>query len=321
MRGPMTTFGYTLMCEQRDPLSLISDAVAAEQAGFEFSVISDHFHPWLETQGQSAFAWTVLGALAERTERMDLLTMVTCPIVRYHPAIIAQAAATMVVMSGGRFSLGLGAGERLNEHVVGRGWPSATIRHEMLIEAVDIIRLLWSGGFHTYQGKHLTLEDARLFTLPDQAPKLWLAAGGEEASRLAAEKADGIIATDPLPGLVSAYTAAGGTGPKWGQVMFSWADDEDTAKKTAYDYLRFGVQGWKVMAELPSPVNFEAATEKVRPEDICETVACGPDPEVGVAAIKKFVDAGFTHLAVMQAGPDQAGFMRFWTEELARRLQ
>jgi len=273
----MTTFGYTLMCEQRDPLSLISDAVAAEQAGFEFSVISDHFHPWLETQGQSAFAWTVLGALAERTEQMDLLTMVTCPIVRYHPAIIAQAAATMAVMSGGRFSLGLGAGERLNEHVVGRGWPSATIRHEMLIEAVDIIRLLWSGGFHTYQGKHLTL--------------------------------------------VSAYTAAGGTGPKWGQVMFSWADDEDTAKKTAYDYVRFGVQGWKVMAELPSPVNFEAATEKVRPEDICETVACGPDPEVGVAAIKKFVDAGFTHLAVMQAGPDQAGFMRFWTEELAPRLQ
>jgi G6PDH family F420-dependent oxidoreductase len=316
----MTTFGYTLMCEQRDPRSLVRDAVEAEAAGFDFAVISDHFHPWLEHQGQAAFAWTVLGALAERTERMDLLTMVTCPIVRYHPAIIAQAAATMGVMSAGRFSLGLGAGENLNEHVVGRGWPSASVRHEMLEEAIDIIRLLWQGGFQRYDGKHLQLDDARLYTLPEEPPKLWVASGGAEASKLAAAKADGLIAVEPRPELITAYTDAGGSGPKWGQVMFAWAADEDTAKKTAWDYVRFGVAGWKVMSELPNPVNFEAATEKVRPEDICETVACGPDPETGVALIEKFVAAGYTHIAVLQAGEDQAGFMKFWTEELAPRL-
>ena len=312
----MATFGYTLMTEQRSPHDLVRDAQLAEAAGFEFAMMSDHFHPWLESQGHSPFVWSVLGAVAERTERMALVTAVTCPTIRYHPAIVAQAAATVAVLSDGRFSLGLGSGENLNEHVVGRGWPPADIRLEMLEEAIEVIRLLWSGGTRSYRGRHFRVDDARLFTLPEALPPICLAVSGGRSVSLAAERADGLVAVEPNAELVSAYADAGGSGPRYGQLPVCWAEDESSALATARELWRFGVPGWPVMAELASPSNFEAATRTVREEDVAEMVPCGPDPARHADAVKEFVDAGFDHVALVQCGSDQEGFLRFWEEEL-----
>src|SRR5205085_2323261 len=191
----MTNFGYSLMSEEHDPRTLVRNAVAAEEAGFDFVTISDHFHPWLFSQGQSPFAWSVLGAIAERTEQVEIVTAVTCPIIRYHPAIIAQAAATVAVMSDGRFGLGVGAGEQLNEHVVGEGWPAPDVRHDMLAEAVEVMRLLWRGGVQRHHGDYYDVQDAQLFTLPDRAPEIYVAGGGPRALELAARIGDGMFAT------------------------------------------------------------------------------------------------------------------------------
>ena len=316
----MTKFGYTGMGEQTDARSLITNAVAAEEAGFDFAVFSDHFHPWLDEQGHSPFVWSVLGAVADRTEQLQLMTMVTCPIIRYHPAIIAQAAATVAILSDGRFTLGLGAGENLNEHVVGHGWPPADVRQEMLDEAVELMLMLWRGGSQTWRGKYFTVQDARLYDLPEQPIPLSIAAGGSDAATLAARVGEGLIATEPKAELVSQYRSAGGSGPTYGQIPVCWAEDESTARKTALQMWRFGVPGWKVMAELPSPVNFESATQTVREDDVAELVACGPDVAKFVDGVKEFVDAGFDHVAIVQAGPDQAGFLRFWEQELKGAL-
>ena len=312
----MPAFGYTMMTEQRSPHQLVREAQLAEAADFDFAVMSDHFHPWLEAQGNSPFAWSVLGAVAERTERLPLMTMVTCPILRYHPAVVAQAAATVAVLSEGRFSLGVGSGENLNEHVVGRGWPPADVRLEMLGEAIEVIKLLWEGGTRSYRGRHFTVDDARLFTLPDSAPPLCVAVSGGASVSLAARSADGIVAVEPQADLVSGYQEAGGTGPRYGQLPLCWGVDEASALSTARELWRFGVPGWPVMAELPSPSNFEAATGTVREEDVAEMVPCGPDPERHAEAIRQFLDAGFDHVAVVQCGDDQEGFVRFWQEEL-----
>jgi G6PDH family F420-dependent oxidoreductase len=318
----MPSFGFTLMGELFPPEELVHNAELAEQAGFDFAAFSDHFHPWLDAQGQSPFTWSVLGAVAERTERIDLITMVTCPTLRYHPAIIAQAAATVARLSKGRFTLGLGAGENLNEHVVGHGWPAVDLRQEMLEEAVEIIRLLWSGGFHTFRGQHLELEDARLYTLPDEPVPIALAAGGDDAAGLAGRIADGLIATEPEPGYIEAFrTAGGGSGPTYGQVALSFHEDEAEGRRIARERWRFALPGWKVMAELPNPVNFDAATQGATEDQIAELVPCGPDPEVHLQGIRKFLDAGYERVAVVQAGPDQAGFLRFWERELAPRLE
>ena len=208
--------GYKLAAEAFDPQELIRQAVLAEAAGFDFVEISDHYHPWLDVQGHSPFAWTVLGAIAARTDRIELATGVTCPTVRYHPAIIAQAAATLSLVSDGRFVLGVGSGERLNEHVVGRGFPAVRVRHEMLREALEIIRLLWQGGYQSYDGKHLQLEDARVFDLPAELPLIAVAASGKPSATLAAELGDGLFATEPKPEIVGDYRAAGGSGPRPG---------------------------------------------------------------------------------------------------------
>jgi G6PDH family F420-dependent oxidoreductase len=290
----MPSFGFTLMGELFPPEELVRNAELAEQAGFDFAAFSDHFHPWLDAQGQSPFTWSVLGAVAERTERIRLITMVTCPTLRYHPAIIAQAAATVARLSGDRFTLGLGAGENLNEHVVGHGWPAADLRQEMLEEAVEIIRLLWSGGFQTFRGQHLELEDARLYTLPDEPVPIALAAGGPEAATLAGRVADALIATEPEQSYVEAFRNAGGDGPAYGQVALSWHEDEAEARRLARERWRFALPGWKVMAELPNPVNFDAATQGASEDQIAELVPCGPDPEVQLQGIRKFLDAGST---------------------------
>jgi G6PDH family F420-dependent oxidoreductase len=315
-------FGYTLMCEQSTPRQLVDNCRRAEAIGFDFAMISDHFHPWLEGQGQSPFAWSVLGALAETTERIGLMTGVTCPTIRYHPAIIAQAAATVQVMSGGRFTLGIGAGENLNEHVVGRGWPPADVRHEMLVEAVEIMRRLWRGGFQAYRGRHLVLQDARLYTLPDSPPPLAIAAGGPQAARLAGEHGDALIATEPRPELVETFRRSGGEGRRtYGQIALCWDDDEQRAVQRARELWRFSMPGWKVMSELPNPVNFDAATQTVHDGDITSLVPCGPDPARHAEAIRGLLDAGFTDIAVLQVGHEQEGFLRFWEGELAPLLQ
>ncbi|MGB3635551.1 MAG: TIGR03557 family F420-dependent LLM class oxidoreductase [Rubrobacteraceae bacterium] len=313
--------GYKLISEVYSPQEIVRQAVRAEEAGFDFVEVSDHFHPWFDSQGHSGFVWSMLAAAAAQTESIELATGVTCPFIRYHPAIIAQAAATTALLSEGRFTLGVGAGEQLSEHIVGRGWPAVGVRHEMFRESLEIIRLLWSGGYHSYEGKHLTLEDARVFDLPETPPRIAVAIGGPSSARLAAELGDGIFTTEPRPDLTNAYAEAGGTGPKYGEVPLSWAPNEGDAVSSAHEKFRFGLMGWKVLAELPNPVNFEAATSFVTEDDIAGTFACGPDAEQHLAVAQQFVDAGFDHLALINAGPDPDGFFDFFTSELAEPIR
>ena len=313
--------GYKLAAEAFGPAELIRQAIRAEQAGFDFVEISDHYHPWLDVQGHSPFAWTVLGAIAARTDRIGLATGVTCPTVRYHPAIIAQAAATLAIVSNDRFVLGVGSGERLNEHVVGRGFPNARGRHELLREALEIIRRLWSGGYQSYEGKHLQLEDARVFDLPDRLPLIAVAASGPASVKLAAELGDGLFATEPKPDLVEQYRAAGGGGPRYAEVSVAWAPDEEQAVRAAWETSRWAVTGWKVMSELPNPVNFDAASRTVTDDHIRQQFAVGPDVERHVQAVRKYADAGFDHLVLQNAGPDPDGFIDFFERELAERLR
>ncbi|MET8798537.1 TIGR03557 family F420-dependent LLM class oxidoreductase [Nocardia sp. NPDC004568] len=314
--------GYKLAAEGFGPAELVRQAVRAEAAGFDFVEISDHFHPWLDDQGHSPFAWTVLGAIAAETERIGLATGVTCPTVRYHPAIIAQAAATLAILSENRFTLGLGAGERLNEHIVGEGFPvDVTGRHQLLREALEIIRSLWEGGYRSYDGRFLKLSDARVFDLPDELPVIAVAAGGSHAATIAGELGDGLFATEAKPHLVADFEAAGGTGPRYAEVPMAWAPDEHTAARAALDTSRWALTGWKVMSELPNPVNFAAASETVREEDILEKFACGPDPKRYLDVAQPFVDAGFDHLVMQNAGPDPDGFIDFYRAELDESLR
>jgi G6PDH family F420-dependent oxidoreductase len=247
--------------------------------------------------------------------------MVTCPFLRYHPAVVAQAAATVQILSDGRFTLGLGSGENLNEHVVGLGWPPIAVRHEMLAESIEIMRRLFAGGEHHFRGDHLNLEAARLYSMPETPPSLAVAAGGPAAARLAGEAGDALITVAPDRALVEAYRAAGGTGPTYGQVALSWAPDESQARHQAWERFRFFLPGWPVMSELATPAAFEAATRTARPEDVAGMIPCGPEPKLHVEAIQRFVEAGFDHVAVVQAGPDQAGFLRFWADALRPALE
>ena len=313
--------GYKLATEAFGPEDLVRQTVRAEQAGFDFVELSDHFHPWLDVQGHSSFTWSVLGSMAARTERIGLATGVTCPMIRYHPAVIAQAAATVQILSGNRFTLGIGSGERLNEHVVGAGWPAVRKRHEMLREALEIIRLLWQGGYQSYDGRYLQLEDARLFDLPDELPVIAVASGGHNASVLAAELGDGLFATEPRRDLVEAYTGAGGKGPRYAEVPMAWAADEDSAVQAALETSRWALTGWKVMSELPNPVNFDAASSTVTVDDIEQQFSCGPDVEKHVEHVQPFVDAGFDHIVLQNAGPDPDGFLEVCERELIDRVR
>lgn len=314
-------FGYKLFAEDVAPKELIRRAVEAERAGFDFVEISDHFHPWLPEHRHSAFAWSILAAIAAKTETLRLATGVTCPSIRYHPAIIAQAAATTQIISDGRFTLGVGAGERLSEHIVGAGWPEVGDRHRRLREALKIIRLLWEGGTHSYRGEFLKLEDARVYDLPERLPQIVIAAGGPQAARLAAEAGDGIFATDPDASLLRAWADAGGSGPRYGEVPLSFAPDERAGAEAAHRRFRFGVLGWKVNAELPDPTAFDQATQTVRIDDMQEAFACGPDVERHLEVFAPFRDAGFDHLALNDAGDDPDGFFEFFANELRPRLR
>jgi G6PDH family F420-dependent oxidoreductase len=317
----MVSVGYTLMCEQTGPKELVDYAVRAEQAGFDFAVISDHYNPWLEAQGHSPYAWSVLGAVAHATTTMELMSFVTCPIRRYHPAVVAQKAATLAVLSDGRFTLGLGAGENLNEHVAG-AWPHVRQRHDMFDEALQIIRGLLDGDRITFSGEYFDVPEARLWDLPPHRVPIGVAISGQASAELAAEYADAAVAVQPDPHLVALYSGAGGTGARYGQAPLCWGPDTDACLTTVHDQWRWSGLGWKVNAELPEPASFASATRFVRPQDVAETVPCGPVAEHHVASVRAFVDAGFTHVAVVQVGTDsQPAFLEWAQQDLLPRLK
>jgi G6PDH family F420-dependent oxidoreductase len=320
----MTKFGYTMMCEQSAPDQLVRDVCLAEQAGFDFSVISDHYQPWLESQGHSPYAWSVLGAAAQATERIPLMTYVTCPTLRYHPAVVAQKAATMQMLSGNRFRLGLGAGENLNEHVVGRRWPAVGVRHEMLSEAVEIISALFDGdGTVNFRGRHFDVESARLWDLPEERVPIGVAVSGASSCELAGRSADLMIATEPKPELGQMFDAAGGHGKgRVGQVAVAYDPDRDAAVRRAHEQFRWFGLGWKVNADLPNPDSFDGAAQFVTPEQVAEQLACGPDVQEHVEKIRPFIDAGFTEIALVQIGGDtQQGFTEWAERELLPALR
>jgi coenzyme F420-dependent glucose-6-phosphate dehydrogenase len=317
----MTEIGYALSCEEHGPRDLVRFARRAEQAGFPFALISDHFHPWTDRQGHSPFAWSVIGAVAQATERLRLGTGVTCPTVRVHPAIVAHAAATTAALMPGRFFLGVGTGENLNEHIFGDHWPSAAVRREMLEEAVTVIRRLWSGELVEHRGRHYTVENARLYTLPDEPPPIMVAAGGHEAAQLAGRIGDGYIGTSPQSDLIEAFDAAGGAGkPRYGQVTVCYADDEARARRTAYEWWPTIAISGELGQVLPQPAHFEQAAENVTEDDVAGLIACGPDPERHIEMISRFADAGYDHVYVHQVGPDQDGFFEFYERDVLPRL-
>lgn len=305
----MTRFGYTLMTEQSGPKALVDYAVAAERIGFDFEVSSDHYFPWLDAQGHSPYAWTVLGAVAQATERVDLMTYVTCPTIRYHPAVVAQKAATLGILSDGRFTLGLGAGENLNEHVVGRGWPAVDERHWLLVEAVDIISELFTGELLSYRGEYFQVDSARLWDLPDSPVEIGIAVSGAQSVASFATLADHLVATEPKPELVTAWDRARDAAElppsrKIGQIPICWDTDHERALTRAHDQFRWSGLGWPVNANLPTTQAFASASAFVRPEDVAESIPCGPDLDAIVEAVSAYWEAGFTDVALVQVGDE-----------------
>lgn len=304
----MTRFGYTLMTEQSGPRELVAYAQRAEQVGFDFEVSSDHYSPWLVEQGHAPYAWTVLGAVAQVTERVDLMTYVTCPTMRYHPAVVAQKAATLQLLAEGRFTLGLGSGENLNEHVVGDGWPAVGVRQEMLVEAIEIIRALHAGGLVDFRGDHFDVESARIWDLPDDGVPIGVAVSGERSIEQLAPLADHLVAVEPRADLVESWNAVDGA-PRIGdgaravgQIPICWAPDADEAQELAHEQFRWFAGGWKVNADLPTPAGFAGATQFVTPDDVAGSIACGPDLDAIVESVRPFWEAGFTDVALVQVG-------------------
>jgi coenzyme F420-dependent glucose-6-phosphate dehydrogenase len=317
----MTEFGYWLSSEEHRPLDLVRNAARAEELGFSFAMISDHFHPWIDAQGQSPFVWSVLGGIAEATERLELATGVTCPLIRTHPAIIAQAAATTGAMLEGRFTLGIGTGENLNEHVAGARWPAPDERLEMLEEAIEVIRLLWEGGYQTFRGDFYDVEQARLYTLPEEPPPIVVAAAKPLAADVAGRSGDGLVSTAPDASLVAGYREAGGDGPCYAQITVCWAASDADAKETAHRVWPNAALEGDLGQELALPLHFEQAVNNVSREDVAESVVCGPDVERYAEQVQQYLDAGFDHIYFHQVGRDQEGFFRFWQEQLGPRLR
>ena len=318
----MAEIGYALSSEEHAPNDLVRNARRAEEAGFTFALISDHYHPWIDRQGHSAFVWSVIGGIAQATERLRLGTGVTCPTTRIHPAIIAQAAATCAAMMPGRFFLGIGTGENLNEHILGDRWPPHDVRAEQLEEAVAVIRLLWQGGMQTHRGRYYTVENARVFTLPEEPPPIMVAAGGPQAADLAGRIGDGLISTSPDPQVREGFEAAGGAGkPCYGQITVCWAPDEAAARRTAFEWWPNAAIKGELSQELPTPAYFEQAAQMVDEETVAQSIICGPDPERHITAIREFVDAGYDHVYIHQVGPDQEGFFQFYQREILPKFQ
>jgi coenzyme F420-dependent glucose-6-phosphate dehydrogenase len=313
--------GYALSSEEHGPRDLVANAAKAERAGFGFLMVSDHFHPWTNEQGNSPFVWSVIGAIAQVTERAWLGTGVTCPTIRIHPAIIAQAAATSAALMPGRFRLGVGTGENLNEHILGDHWPETDVRREMLEEAIEVMRLLWQGGMQSWRGKHYTVEQACIYSLPEEPPDVFVAASGPKSIELAGRVGDGYIGLAPEEESVAKFRGAGGAGkPVVGQIEVCWAKSEDAGVETAYEWWPQTALGGELTYELKLPAHFEQACEQVSPDDVREAVVCGPDVDRHVEGIREFLDAGYTHVYVHQLGPDQDGFISFYEREVLPRL-
>ena len=314
----MTDLGYCLTSELHGPRELVDHARQAEQAGFRFALISDHYHPWTSTQGHSPFVWAVIGGIAEATNELNIGTGVTCPTVRIHPAIVAQAAATAYLMLDGRFFLGVGSGENLNEHILGDRWPPAAVRQEMLEEAVAVMRELWKGEFVMHHGKHYTVENARVYDAPEGgAVPVYVAGAGPKSATLSGRIGDGFIGVAPQKETIEIFEREGGSGkPRVGQLHACWAESRDDAVKTAHElWPNVAIKG-ELGQELPMPGHFAQAAGMVTPEDVDEVVACGPDPARHMEMLGRFEDAGYTHIYVHQIGPDQEGFLRFYQQEI-----
>ena len=317
----MVEIGYSLSSEEHRPNDLVRFAAMSEDAGFTFALISDHFHPWTTSQGHSPFVWSTLGGIARATDRLRVGTGVTCPIMRIHPAIIAQASATVADMFDGRFFLGLGAGENLNEHVTGEHWPQPAIRHEMLIEAIEIIRELWTGDEVNYFGTFYTVDEAKLFALPSKTPEIYLAASGQKSAELAGEN-DGLITTMPDGEVVKAFEAAGGKGkPRIGQYTVCYDEDEARARKIAHEKWPISGLSGSYKWEIKTYEHFDEMVSVVTEDMVAEAIPCGPDASKTIEQIQKFVDAGFDHVYIHQIGSNQEGFFDWASREILPQFQ
>src|SRR4051794_7241496 len=298
--------GFALSSEDHPPNELVRQAALAERAGFSFCLISDHYHPWVTKQGHAPFVWATLGGIAQATEKIVVGTGVTAPIIRLHPAIVAQAAATIGCMMPGRFFLGVGSGENLNEHVLGDRWPLPDERLEMLEEAVEVLRLLWRGGERTHRGRHYTVDHARVYDLPAEPVDVYVAASQPKAAKLAGRIGDGFISTAPQEELVRAFEGAGGRGkPTLGMIHVAYDDDATAGLKRAHElWPNTALQG-PLGQELATPSDFEAAAGMVEPDDLAESTPHGPDPEPYLELIRKYEQAGFTHVFIHQIGDNQ----------------
>jgi G6PDH family F420-dependent oxidoreductase len=321
-REDLIELGYSLSSEEQAPDKLVATARRAEEVGFQFLMVSDHFHPWVSQQGQSPFVWSVLGGIAQATERITAGTGVTCPIMRFHPALVAQAASTMAAMMPGRFFLGLGTGEYLNEHILGHPWPAPDIRQEMLIEAVHILRELWKGQEFSHYGAYYTVSDAQIYTLPVQPPPIYIAAAGEQSARLAGEIADGFISTSPGDKLVQAFKENGGAGkPCFGQLKVCWASSIKKAKDVMREWWPVSALSGRLHTDLPTPKHFEDAVKLMGEPEIPEDAILGPDPEPYMGALQSLQDDGYDHIYIHQVGPDQEGFLQFFQDKLLPALE
>ncbi|WP_435177903.1 TIGR03557 family F420-dependent LLM class oxidoreductase [Halorussus sp. AFM4] len=321
----MVELGYALSSEEHRPNDLVDYAVRAEDVGFDFVSISDHYHPWLSQQGESPFAWSTLGGIARATIDVDVGVGVTCPIIRYHPAILAQSVATVATMledDGQRFYFGVGTGENLNEHVLGDHWPPHHVRLEMLEEAVEVVRDLWTGEMVSYHGDHYTVENAELFTLPEETPPICVSAYGEQTARKAADIGDGFWSVGPQD-VVQTFEDNGGEGPKFSQLTVCYADSEDEAVETAHKWWRNSLLPGQLATELETHKLFEQASQQVTKEQVRESdsIVTDPDPQTHVENLRKFTDAGYDHVYVHQVGPNQEQFFEFYEDEVLPEFQ
>ncbi|MCW2721354.1 TIGR03557 family F420-dependent LLM class oxidoreductase [Pseudonocardia sp.] len=317
----MVSIGYFLSCEEFGPRELVRQARLAQQAGFERLWISDHYHPWNHAQGNSPFVWSVIGALSEATT-LPISTAVTCPTVRIHPALIAQAAATAAVQCEGRFVLGVGSGEALNEHILGDRWPPGAVRLAMIEEAIGVIRELHTGREVSHHGRHYTVENARIYTRPEQPVPIYVSGLGPRAVRLAGQVGDGYCTVRPDPDMVQLFRSSGGADkPVQGGVKVCWADSEEAGLATAHRLWANELLPGQLARILPRPQDFEQAAALVSKEAVGQRIVCGPDPERHRAAVRKYVDAGCDEVYVQQIGPDQDAFFKAWADKVLPQLR
>jgi coenzyme F420-dependent glucose-6-phosphate dehydrogenase len=316
----MTKYGLTLSSELHGPTHLVDLAVAAEEVGFDFVSVSDHYHPWISEQGHSPFVWSVLGAIAARTDELEVGVGVTCPTVRMHPAVNAHAVATTACLLGDRFTWGVGSGEALNEHILGDRWPPAPQRLEMLEEAMEVMRALWTGESITHYGKHYTVEDARIFDLPDYPIPVIVSAFGDKAAQLAARVGDGLWITGIKDDVIETYREAGGSGDIWTQLTLCWDEDEEVALDRAHRlWPNTGLPG-QLGQDLRTVEHMEQATTLVTKEHLAESMAIGPEPEPILESIAQARDAGIDYIYLQQVGDPLDGFLDFWSKELQPNL-